>query len=391
MAFKYQIYKAQRVCLIRFQRQIEGEPVFEFPDVDNRGSFRKYTDGKFDRGPVVPVMQGDDIHVRIVRERIDKTAPLFATSSDEATMIVGNKNQLPAESSMVLRLTGVQGNGDAMPKKASLQIRYGSLTGVVIAELGVWVFTKMSVNLTPHRVTLSDATGASAASQANIGAVIAMTRAFWRHYGIVINDAPIVNTPFPATTAGQIVWTEHDALLGTGNVPSSINAYFVAQTDAGFLGWGFSRAFINDPTNGRTNPGIILADRDNTLDRHLDTHYLANDLAHEVGHFLGLQHVDNRTPDGTAANANNFRDDTWARRCLMHHSNSSSFTTTPPPGSPLDVGYGTMSVALGKGGYRGGLVTMKDLTDVNNRTKNHITDPEYKTARNTISSTAGPY
>ena len=390
MAFKYQIYKTQRVCLIRFKRKIEGEPVFEFPDVDNRGSFRQYTDGNFDRGPVVPVMQSDDIYIEILRERIDKSAPLFATSSDEATMVTGSKNQLPAESSMTLRLTGVRGNGDAMPKKSSLQIRYGSPTGVIIAELGVWVFTKMSVNLTPHRVIISDATGASAASRANIGAVIALTKAFWRHYGIVINDAPIVNTPFPATTAGQVVWTEHDALLGTSHTPSSINAYFVAQTDANFLGWGFSRAFINDPTNGRTNPGIILADRDGTLDRHLDTHYLANDLAHEIGHFFGLAHVDNRSPNGTAADVNNFRDDTWSRRCLMHNYNASDFTASPPPGSPGDVGYGT-NAALGKRGYRGGLVMLKDLTDANNPTKNHITDPEYKTARNTISSTAGPY
>ena len=390
MSFKYQVYKTQRVCMIRFRRQIDGEPYYEYPDLDNRGSFRQYTDGNFDRGPVVSVMKGDDTHIKILRERIDKSAPLFATSSDEATMTVNNKNQLPADYSMTLQLTGVQGIGGTLPKKAGLRIHYGSPTGVVIGELGVWVFTKMSVNLTPHRVTVSDATGAGVVSQVSIGAVIGMTKAFWRPYGIVINDAPVVNTPFVAATAGQVVWGEHDALLGTSATPGSINAYFVSQTDPNMLGWGFSRAFINDPANGRTNPGIILADRDGGFDRHLDTHYLANDLAHEIGHFFGLAHVDNRSPDGTAANANNFRDDTWARRCLMHNFNASLFTANPPPGSPQNVGYGTNS-ALGNRGNRGGLVTLKDLTDANNSTTNHITDPEYVTARNTINSSAGPY
>ena len=193
-----------------------------------------------------------------------------------------------------------------------------------------------------------------------------------------------------AATAGQVVWTEHDALLGILSIPRSINAYFINQTNPNFLGWGFSRAFINDPANGRTNPGIILADRDGTLDRHENTHYLANDLAHEIGHFFGLEHIDNRSPDGNPLNANNFRDDTWARRCLMHNYNASALTANPPPGSPPDVGYGTNS-AFGNRGNRGGLVTLKDLTDANNSTTNHITDPEYMTARNTISSSAGPY
>jgi hypothetical protein len=390
MAFKYQVYKTQRVCMIRFRRQADGEPAFGFPDVDNRGSFRKYTDGNFDRGPVVPVMQSDDIYIKVLRERIDTTAPLFATSSDEKIMTVNNKNQLPDNYSMTLTLTGIGGGSGTLPKKASLRIHYGSPTGVVIGELGVWVFSKMNVNLTPHRVNISNAAGTSAAAQVDIGAVIGLTRAFWRPYGIDLNVAPVVNTPYVAATAGQVVWAEHDALLGTLNTPSSINAYFVSQTDPNWLGWGFSRAFINDPTNGRTNPGIILADRDGGFDRHLDTHYLANDLAHEIGHFFGLQHIDNRTPDGTAANANNFRDDSWARRCLMHNFNASSFTATPPPGSPPDVGYGTNS-ALGNRGNRGGLITLKDLTDVNNSTTNHITDPEYVTARNTINSAAGPY
>lgn len=390
MPFKYKIYKTQRVSMIRFIRVGDGEPVFDYPDLDNRGSFRKYTDDKFDRGPVVSVMKGDDIHIRVLRERIDKSAPLFAVSSDKSIMTVSLENQLPANESIVLRMTGINADGGTLPKKSWLRIHYGSPSGVVIAELGVWVFSKMNVNLTPHRVAIQDAAGTSISSGVDISAVLSKVRAIWRPYGIMITTAPIQNNPaLTLATAGELQWkSEFSTLVSTYWVPNTINAYFVHQLNRpnpGVLGTGLSRKWVNGDASEPDpfpKPGIFLGDQSRSGDvRVNDTHWLANDLAHEIGHFLQLEHIDNRSP--ISDNADNFRDDTWARRCLMHNYNMSSFTTSKPPGSPVDVGYG--------GSYRGALITLKDLQDKNNSTVNHIMDPEYVTARNTISSTAGPY
>ncbi|MCY7374754.1 MAG: hypothetical protein LH472_02125 [Pyrinomonadaceae bacterium] len=383
MPFKYQVYKTQRVCLVRFQRSGTGEPVHYFPDIDNRGCFRPNTNGTgFDRGPVVGVTQGDDIYVRVLRERIANEAPLFVTSSDETVMTVnnGSKAELPKNYLITLRITGIQGNGTATPKGAKLRIHYGSEKGVVIGELSVWVFTKTNVLLTPHLITIQDATGASRTSSVDIGAVIGMAKAIWQPCGVTFTDAPVQPNTITSATAGVLAWqNDFNNLLANFWVPGSINAYFVFQINRpnpGVLGVGLSRQSVTasaSTANPLPNPGIFLGDQSqNGIVRPNDTHWLANDLAHEIGHFLGLSHTDLR-------NGNNPRDDTWARRILMHPTN----TRAANGNWRDDVGYGAT--------YRGSLITMKDLLDTNNVGTNHFTDAEYLAARNTIKSTAGPY
>jgi hypothetical protein len=382
MSFKYEVYKTQRVALVTFKRYIKGAPEFYFPDVDNRGCFRSNTNGTgFDRGPVVGVTEGDDIYVELKRKRIDKDAPLFVTSSDKTRMLVnGGTEKLANSVSTALVITGVSGSSFAKPNGAKVEIRYGSNTGVIIGELSVWVFNKLNVNLIPHRITIQDAAGTSVAPQADIRAITGLVNAIWQPCGINFTVAPVQNETLTRPTAGQLDWKAgFNDLLSRFWVAGSINAYFVRQLNRpnpGVLGVGLSRARVtvdaSDP-NPLPNPGIFLGDRSqNGIVRHTDVHWLANDLAHEIGHFFQIEHIDKR-------NSNNPRDDTWARRILMHPINTRNKNNNWRD----DVGYGKT--------YRGSLITMKDLTDTNNATTNHITDPEYFTARTTINSSAGPY
>ena len=98
-----------------------------------------------------------------------------------------------------------------------------------------------------------------------------------------------------------------------------------------------------------------------------DSLWLANDLAHEIGHFFGLWHYYDTGGAGATP-----RSDTWAYRMLMHNYN-----TRAPEGTWRDdIGYGNTR--------RGHLVTFKDLTQT-------PTDGECTTARQTINGAAGPY
>lgn len=405
MAFKYQVYKTQRVCLVRFRRQGDGIPKAKYPGIDDRGCFRSGTFG-IDRGPVVSLMQSsdaakpdDDVHVQLLRERIDKNAPLFATSSDPSVMTVGNSGELPKDYSISLQIRGIKGSGTATPNIAQLRIHYGSPTGVVIGELSVWVFTRLPINITPHRVTLTDANNGRSVSRVDINAVIKLAEVIWKPYGIAFRVSQIRETSVTVANAASIPWSqaEFERLFTANFQAGTINAYFVKETDNNVLGYGVARAFLS--TYGLTNPGILMADQTTAsgsavvTSRVNDIYYFANDVAHEIGHFLKLAHVDNRSPDSTSTSVavqNNFRDDTWARRNLMHVYNESGFTNNRPPGSPRETGYAVAPNSGGMG-YRGALVTLKDLYDQNNASVNHVTDPQYLTARTTANSSTGLY
>jgi hypothetical protein len=164
-------------------------------------------------------------------------------------------------------------------------------------------------------------------------------------------------------------------------VPKTINAYFVGQiagSSPGLitLGLGISRPTAK--ATGMSNPGIILADGGPGFTRNY-VMFWANDLAHEIGHFFTLQHVEN-------AQIPNDRQDSWSRRLLMQPRNELS-GVSPFPTSNLtfrprfnDTGYG-----LGQNrGRRGCMVTVKHLPQLK-------LDAEAITARAAINSPAGPF
>jgi hypothetical protein len=126
------------------------------------------------------------------------------------------------------------------------------------------------------------------------------------------------------------------------------------------------------------NPGIVLGAR-TAGSRRTDLIHWANDVAHEVGHFFRLSHFHR-------AETPNERQETWARRMLMHPSNEMRNVSDWPDNSFThrprfdDIGYGT----TGGYGYRGCLITQKNVPVIRG-------DAESRTVRTTVLGSSGPY
>lgn len=373
MAIRKEIYKNKphRLVLVRFQRATTGNPDPDRPDIDDRG----YTGS--DHGPIVGAIEGNNIIVRLVRENIENAARLFVKSSNTSvvTILSPAGGSLSNTRQMEIQLQGVAGAG-SNPSTAKIEVRFNSLTGPVIYELSVWAFRALSVRITPHMVTIAQSGSAAPGigSGVNINNIIDLVRAVWRPCGITFTVGATANENVSYATAGVVSWSgsgatsEVNQLLQTNHVPNSINVYFVNQiglpTSPGVLGLGISRTSM--ATFGLARPGIILGDRNASGSiRTADTMWLANDLAHEIGHFFGLWHPEQKQ-------APNEREDTWSRRMLMHNFNLMGQLNNWKD----DVGYGNLR--------RGCLITMKNLTQL-------TTDGECTTSRATINSAAGPY
>jgi hypothetical protein len=363
MATPLDIYKTRRVVPLEFKRATHGDPDPAKPELDDR-SFR--TD---EFGPIVGVTEGKTITVRLSRAMIDPGATLVATSSDTSIVTVADPaaGALPNSVDMDIQLTGVSGGN---PNKATIDIHFDSETGPVLHSLTCWVFTLRRVVVTPHIVSIADASGASALSGADVDAILNAAKAIWAPCGITFRVNPTVADAVTFGTSGIASDSpfpgEIGALLSQPTwVANTINVFFVPQIGTGgTLGYGFSRPTAT--SFGLANPGIILADHTAAGDVH-DAPWAANDVAHEIGHFLQLWHPNNRQPPSE-------REDTWCRRMLMHNYN----TEVTQNNWKDDVGYG----AIGNSARRGALVTMKTLPNI-------TTDGQCMIARGAVLS--GPY
>lgn len=368
----------QIVVPVRLARAATGGPLPGHPDVDDRGWRMNHPQGlnRSDaRGAMFGMTVGATVTLRVVWEDIDATAPLFVTAEAGVAgpqfTVESPPGGGPIPASGEFRLRALADT--TSPQK--LQIRLGAADGPILYEAEPRVFSPLTLNIQPHICTIHAAAGppgTGSTPQVN-GAPIDLGRlargvgAVWEPAGIRFNFAPArhhtlwgyVRDDFARWARGTAVGTEGH-LVATHFVPNQCNVYFIRYMDNS-LGVGVNRDTLG--TEGWTRPGIIVGVEGN-LDRagnvvprpsagaHLYQE-LINDLAHEIGHFLTLQHVDNVNNPG--------RDDTFTRRCLMHPNN---LLPRPGAGNTVrfdDCGYGTGG---GGAGHRGCLITLKQLPNI---------------------------
>lgn len=378
-----EIYKKRRVVMVRLERAAKGDPDEAIPQPDDRG----YSGS--DTGPIFGVLQGETVKLRLRRENIDRKADLYVTSSDPKAFKVVNPPStalLPKKSLVYIKIKGEKGG---KPKVAKLEVRYctsasSPFKGPVIHEGIIWVWDPpLDLKVTPHLVTIRGATPKPAyGSSADVGKIVDVAEAIWRPCGIRL--LPSKGGSFAKATQTHTIQLaspgvvklevnpggEVDKVLALGNVPHTVNAYFIREfSKSGVLGLGISPA--TQAAWGLGKNGILLADRTTVGGKVVnhDNPWSGNDLAHEIGHFLTLKHVEN-------LNAGSTRNDTWSRRCLMHAEN---LLPAVPERFKTDIGYGALSLLGSMRGRRGGLITMKDLAQL-------VTDGECSTARGKVSS-----
>lgn len=379
--------KWRRVVLVRFERAATGDPDIARPQPDDRGYAAP------EHGPIFGMVKGDTVTLRLRREMVENTAPLFVTSSDTSVFTVASPatgNLLPSTEVMDIQIRGV---GGGTPQTAELEVRFASNSssppsGPIIHQATIWLWDSLhEIPVKPHRVTVELNSGPlprpARASTANVGQIMAVANAIWRPCGIgfvphggATWDAATAALTVAAPNTGQVdldPWPGGpDTVLQHGvRTAGVVNAYFIWRFNSpGTLGLGISPAVQS--SDGFTHHGIILADETLRGDGVVVQHtvpFSGNDLAHEVGHFLGLSHSENVHGNSPESDQRRVAD-TWSRRCLMYWRNRAGGNT-----AQSIIGYGEVAgVAL-----RGGMITMKDLTQ-------RTTDAECTRARSNLST-----
>ncbi len=339
MAVRVKVRLSKQIIVpIRFTRAVTGPPVADAPEVDDRG-FGPWTRpaswGASDyRGAMVSLAAGDTVRIKVLREEIDSSAPLFITSSDrKIASVVEPAPGQPLAGDGIFRL---KGESDQANRPVKIQVRLGAADGPVLGELEPHIFQMRVLRVRVHLVTIN---GVATTRTANsMVSVFDDINVIWRPVGIRFDYDPALTRAETVTgfaVPGQMTtnlsggnWTEFSTLINLHPDPNRINMYCVRTANE-----VFGLTFAN--TVARPNGyGIVIADNST-----------ANSNAHELCHYL-----DNPEHAHENAARTNVRTDIWARRRLM-------WTPSPyPNATPAyrnDVGYGAQ--------LRGAQITVKDL------------------------------
>lgn len=365
MAVTMGVYKELRFVPVRFERAKTGNPDEAFPDIDDRGHNSKIpavdgvAESKEIRGSAVSLRKRQKIKLRLIRECIDTSSPLYLTSSDETAIKILDPEpgkELPKRKKTTVKLYG----GDfsqAKPKSAKIEVRYLNKDGPIIYELTAYVFTPLPVFLQPHIVTINSSAGTGGSQpRINFEQVMKQVKALWSPCGVSLIVQHTKNWSVNLPTANKMRFADVNTVLAAKWQNNAINIYIVREID-GALGYGFSKAA--HAGFGINKPSVFAGEREGTARRRIgDTYWWANDLAHELGHFFTLWHPTDGSPPGGPWE----RLETWSMRFLMHNYNYTGRSN--PPGAPEDwptfndFGYGKHSSG---NPYRAGLIPLKNV------------------------------
>jgi hypothetical protein len=335
-----------RIVPARFARAVRGFSQITAPDVDDHGFNPANPFGQA-HGPAVGVLRNHTIRVRLMRDRIEDTAPLFVTSDDPSIADIEfppdgtalSPTDTPADGANPARQADcvfIHGASTASnTAETKVKVRHGSNTGPVVTEIAVLVYPILLIRVQAHEVIIRGI-GPAGFSLATVRTLFDRVNDIYAQVGIqfrvngTVFTENLVNAGgAPFATAGFVTLTntaddrnvELQTVLNTRPVANALNAYFVpgyrdvAQAPPlinNTLGIAFSRNHANGvPPNPAANfPGCeagitaLISGNTNTV---------AHTTAHEIGHSLTLEHYNNKNPPGAGDSH------IWGTRCLMHN------------------------------------------------------------------------
>ncbi len=391
MAFAEEIYKVRRIVLVGFSRARTGSPSYSYPDLDDRGWLHDPAGTRGEtaaevHGPVLGMQQNREVFVDCDRLRLEATTnggpELYMKSEDTtAVTIVDPAPGSPLPASGRFKIKGASGSW--RDKFARLTVRLDSDSGPIIGEMGVRVFQSKTVRVQPWRMTIRGRnapggallSGTTATTAAQITSLANVAKRIWRQCGIRLHVLPARAGVVTLTTPGQITRNTHTSnaypsLDGISRAAkfNDYNPVHLVNRDANAcnIWWVQQIGDLNPNARGTTMAWALskigwAAGCGVTMTDGAD----GNDLAHEIGHYLTLDHSDE--PAGSVGGRD--RTDYQVLRRLMYRYNPHG-----KGGYRRNVGYGN--------GLRGALLTMRD------KPKHSRDDEWFETRRHVIN---GPY
>lgn len=386
MTIKLAVKNTCRIVPVRFERASNNEPNTQFPDIDDRGfcgnldSIDGQTNKEQISSAAMTLNAGQPATIKLVRESISPTAPLFVTSSNDAivSVVSSSEDAKCAEGPVSFINLKASQLEDGLPKSCDIEVRFSSSDGPVIQRLHVCVLPSLIVNIQPYLVRIDGQNGATGkALKLDVEKCAAIASAIWLNAGIELSVAKPILLNANLLQANKIACNKHlnemnDVLMLRWE-PERINVYFVEEIE-GALSYTinaqeFKYAHLKHPAVffGLHTQRSTTADSMPTS-RADDMHLCGNDLAHELGHFFSLQHPSTTNQDQEAQSEPiDAPRDTWSMRSLMYAENPIS---RQAPGSAQwqdfnNFGYGIKGE---KQAYRGALLPIKSLRPGNDDT-----------------------
>jgi hypothetical protein len=285
----------QIIVPVRFARAVTGGTVTDAPDVDDRGfvmGTRPSSWGSTDaRGAMCSIAQGDTVRFKVVRADIEDSAPLFVVSTNTSVLTIAG-----SAGPLVDGVFSVRATADEVRDPVKIQVCLGSETGPVLGEMEPHIFQMHQVRVRAHLMTVSGV--ATVRTAASLVPLFRDVNKIWRNVGIqfLYDQTQALSDSFHAASPGKVNDPDFNPLIQVNIDPNAVNIYFIPTSD------DFTGGTLDHDHPRPDGFGIAVVDIAN-----------ANDLAHELGHYL-----DSDIHAGENASSHHFRDDVWVERRLIY-------------------------------------------------------------------------